>query len=318
MSSRHIVVFGHRGQDGRLLTESSLKKGISVLGISRTTVDYFSPGLFSPVKTEPRRSDKELLESRSPEAVYYLAANHSSSESNQALAVTSADIETYFTSNFSPYSSFLEEAWNLGFEGSIFFASSSQVYGTKSGEILCEESPYNPGSLYGMAKAQATWLGRKYREEKGLHVYTGILFNHESHLRSPRFLTRKIVEAALRIADGSREMLRIGNLSALVDWSLASDFVEGFQRLMETGMPDEYIFASGVRHSVQDFTEEVFGALGLDWRNHVEEDSNLLQNPPVQLGLASTAKLKATINWDPDTTLERLVRNLLFPEEDIG
>lgn len=306
-----VLVYGYMGQDGRILTRELIKKGISVIGIGREKAEYIPANNSDRGYVRPRPPDRELFVGSSPSAVYYLAANHSSSESDHGLALSADDFSRYFSSNLDPYASVLEVALQTQFNGPIFFASSSQVFGPMSGEILTEESAYHPSSLYAMAKAQSTWLGRKYREEHSLQIYTGILFNHESAFRPSHFLVPKVIQAAQKLSKGGSEVLEIGNLQSSADWSLATDFVLGFRDLLATGSPGEYIFASGKKYSVRDLLGAVFGAFGLDWERHVIENPDLIRRPAKSLGNASTCKLEGQIGWHSDSSIREFVDRLL-------
>lgn len=311
LDTKIALVYGYKGQDGQLLTKSLTEKGISVVGIGRENIEYISAKESDVVRLGPKIPDRQIFDDVRPDSVYYLAANHSSSEGNHASALLSDDFKKYFNSNLEPYVSVLEAALEINFDGPIFFASSSQVFGPKSGDVITEESPYHPSSLYGMAKAQSTWLGRKYRDEHSLQVYTGILFNHESALRPPSFLVPKIINTARRISEGADEVLEIGDPEARVDWSLASDFVSSFQDLVASGSPGEYIFASGERHSVKDLAITVFQSFGLDANRHIVQKPGIIGGPVSPLGNADIKKLRDTVRVCPKKNLQAFVAQLL-------
>ena len=135
-----------------------------------------------------------------------------------------------------------------------------------------EKTPFYPRSPYAVAKMYAYWITVNYREAYGIFGCNGILFNHESPIRGETFVTRKISRAAARIHAGLEEKLYLGNLDAQRDWGYAKEYVEAMWLMLQQDKPDDYVIATGERHSVRDMCEESFGLLDLDYRDHVEID----------------------------------------------
>jgi GDPmannose 4,6-dehydratase len=156
-----------------------------------------------------------------------------------------------------------------------------------------------PRSPYAVAKSAATWQVRVYRESYGLFACTGILFNHESPLRPERFVTRKIVAAARRIAAGSDETLRLGNLDIRRDWGWAPEYVEAMWQMLHHESPEDFVIATGVTQSLQDFIGAVFGAAGLDWREHVVSDESLFRPLDLRESNANPGKAALVLGWTP-------------------
>src|ERR1035437_6707066 len=155
-------------------------------------------------------------------------------------------------------------------ERSIRFynAGSSECFGDTGNAPADERTPFQPRSPYAVAKSTAHWLVRNYRESYGLFACSGLLFNHESPLRPERFVTRKITRAVSRIAQGSRERLTLGDLSICRDWGWAPDYVDAMWRMLQRDPPEDFVIASGVSHSLQEFVTAAFNEVGLDWRDH--------------------------------------------------
>jgi GDPmannose 4,6-dehydratase len=158
-----------------------------------------------------------------------------------------------------------------------------------------------------VAKAFGHWLTVNYRESHGLHASSGILFNHESPLRGPEFVTRKISAGVARIKLGRQDKLRLGNLDAKRDWGFAGDYVEAMWRMLQQDAADDYVIATGRNASVRDFCRIAFAHAGLDYEKHVEVDPELFRRAEVDAVLGSSAKARAKLGWAPHTSLEGLV-----------
>ena len=159
----------------------------------------------------------------------------------------------------------------------LFHATSSEIFGRPPQVPQTETTPMAPINPYGIAKAFATQMVRVYRDSHGLFAVNGILYNHESPRRGENFVTRKICRAAAAIKAGRQDKLKLGDTSAQRDWGHARDYVRGMWLALQHGTPDDYVFATGKLHSVQDVLEQAFAAVGLDWQDHIETDSRLLR-----------------------------------------
>jgi GDPmannose 4,6-dehydratase len=146
-----------------------------------------------------------------------------------------------------------------------------------------ENTPFRPRSFYAVAKATAFWEIANYRDAYNLFACTGILFNNESPLRPERFVTRKIIKAACRIASGSAEKLHLGNISIARDWGLASEYVEAMWLMLQQNAPEDFVIATGETNTLEEFVSEVFSFVGLDWHDHVVTDSSLLRPSEIMI-----------------------------------
>lgn len=170
-------------------------------------------------------------------------------------------------------------------------------------------------SPYAVAKASAHWAVAHYRDAYGLHASTGILFNHELALPE-RFVTRKVVRAAVRIAAGQRERLRLGTLDIARDWGWASTGIRrrDVAHAGAAGMPDDYVIATGIATPLAEFVARTFAALDLDWRDHVEHDPSLRRPSDITRSCGDAAKARRLLGWQATTSLDTLIGHLIAAE----
>jgi len=170
-----------------------------------------------------------------------------------------------------------------------------------------EETPFHPRSPYGASKLYAHWSTVNYREAYGMHASSGILFNHESPLRGVEFVTRKISLAVARIKYGLQSELKLGNLDARRDWGYAREYVEAMWLMLQQPEAGDYVVATGETHSVRDFVETAFEAVGLDWERYVTTDPSFLRPAEVDFLLGNPARIRENLGWKPKTTFKELV-----------
>jgi GDPmannose 4,6-dehydratase len=174
-----------------------------------------------------------------------------------------------------------------------------------------EETPFHPRSPYGVSKVFSYWITRNYREAYGMYAVNGILFNHESPRRGPTFVTRKITRAVGAILRGEQDELRLGNLEAKRDWGYARDYMEGAWLMLQQETPDDYVLATGETHSVQEFLEEAFGYVDLNWRDYVTIDPRYFRPAEVDLLIGDYSKAKRELGWEPKVKFAELVRMMV-------
>ncbi len=189
----------------------------------------------------------------------------------------------------------------------FYQATSSEIFGRVQAPVQDESTPLHPRSPYGVAKAFGHWLTVNYRESHGMHASSGILFNHESPLRGPEFVTRKISVGVARIKRGLQDKLLLGNLEARRDWGFAGDYVEAMWRMLQQDAGGDYVIATGRNASVRDFCRIAFAHAGLDDERHVAVDPALFRRAEIDTVLGSAAKAKAQLGWSSTTSLEELV-----------
>jgi GDPmannose 4,6-dehydratase len=305
------LICGVGGQDGAYLARLLLDKGYEVWGTSRdaqmtefrnlkvlqlahrVNLCSMAPTDFRSVLTVLTRSE--------PDEVYFLAGQSSVGLSFEQPVETLESI-TVGTLNM------LEAIRFLGGKIKLYHASSSECFGDVGQKPANETTSFHPRSPYAVAKASAHWMVANYRDAYGLFACSGILFNHESPLRPARFVTRKIVDSAVRIANGSGEKLTLGRLNIVRDWGWAPEYVDAMWRMLQQNAPADFVIATGVSVSLEDFVSEVFLRLGLDWREHVESDPKLFRPSDIDWSQGDARLAKACLGWEAHTKMPELVK----------
>lgn len=205
----------------------------------------------------------------------------------------------------------LESIRFLSIPARLYNAGSSECFGDTGGTAATEATPFKPCSPYAVAKAAAFWQVANYRDSYGLFACSGILFNHESPLRPERFVTQKIVRAALRIAAGSNEKLSLGRLDVMRDWGWAPEYVQAMWLMLQHATPKDYVIATGESSSLEDFVGETFAILGLRWEDHVESDATLFRPSDIRVSRANPARAKADLEWCAVKHMRDVVRDMI-------
>ena len=190
----------------------------------------------------------------------------------------------------------------------FYQASSSEMFGKVVEVPQRETTPLYPRSPYGVAKVYGHWITINYRESYNIFGCSGILFNHESPRRGLEFVTHKITHAAARIKLGHANELRLGNLEARRDWGFAGDYVQAMWLMLQQDEPDDYVISTGETHSVQEFVEEAFTHLDLDWKRYVVQDPKFYRPAEVDLLVGDPAKALNKLGWEPSVDFRGLVR----------
>jgi len=317
---KKALIFGISGQDGAYLAELLLSKGYRVFGTSRDAhLNSFTGlkklGIRDKVIIESAalhdfRSVLQTLNKIKPDEVYNLAGQTSVALSFEQPVETLESI-SIGTLNLLEAVRFTERDIKL------YNAGSSESFGDTR-EPATEDTPFRPRSPYGVAKASAFWQVANYREAYGLSACTGILFNHESPLRPNRFVTKKIIGAAVRIATGSTERLTLGNISIERDWGWAPEYVEAMWLMLQRRKLDDFVIATGTTCSLQYLVECAFQHLGLDWRQHVDCDETLLRPTELSKGMANPEKAKQELGWVAHYRVRDIVRMMLQAEKKVS
>lgn len=319
---KKAFITGITGQDGSYLSEMLLQKGYEVHGtvrrsstINTSRIDhliskYSKEGLLKLHYSDLTDSTSldNLLKKIVPDEIYNLGAQSH---------VHVSFLNPLYTSQTSVTGvvSLLESVKNLDKEIKFYQASSSEMFGGASGEVLNEESVLDPKSPYAAGKVYAHNLTKIYRESYGLYCVNGILFNHESPRRGETFVTRKITRAIGRIQVGLQEKLTLGNLEASRDWGYAKDFVEGMYLMMNHDKPDDWVLATGETHTVKNFLELAFAYFDLNWEDYVTTSDRYFRPNEVNHLLGDPSKAKNNLNWDIKTSFKELVK--LMVESDL-
>lgn len=313
---KRALICGVSGQDGAYLARLLLEKGYAVYGSSRDAQmssfrNLVRLGILAKVNLESVavndfRSVLQALMKIQPDEVYNLAGQSSVGLSFQQPVETLESISVG-TLNF------LEAIRFAGRPIRFYNASSSECFGDIN-DVADESTPFAPRSPYAVAKSAAFWEVANYREAYGLFACSGILFNHESPLRPERFVTRKIIAAAARIAAGSKEKLHLGNITIRRDWGWAPEYVEAMWAMLQQDKPDDFVIATGESHSLEEFVEEAFTAANLDWRDHVVRDTALLRPTDLAAGRGNPAKAYAKLGWQARYKMRDVVRVMVDAE----
>lgn len=341
MASRKIAfITGITGQDGSYLADLLLDKNYEVHGLKRRS-SSFNTERIDHIYQDPHLGKRQLIlhygdmtdstnlirliNEIQPDEIYNLAA--------QSHVQVSFETPEY-TANSDGLGvvRILEAIRILKKENQIRFyqASTSEMFGLSNATKLDEKSPFYPRSPYGAAKLYAHWMTINYREAYGIFASTGILFNHESPRRGGTFVTKKIVDAAVKIKDGDQDCLYLGNLDAVRDWGHAKDYVNGMWKILQYSHPDDWVLATGTAITVRDFAEKVFKKIGIKvvWsgsglneigvdengKTIVRIDQKYFRPTEVPHLLGDSAKAKKLLNWEPKYTLDDLIEEMVENE----
>ena len=309
---RTALITGITGQDGSYLAELLLEKGYRVAGmVRRASTENFERVTHLRDRIELRQGDLldqlsliSLLREIRPDEVYNLAA--------QSFVPTSW-VQPVLTAEFDAVgvTRMLEALRLAAPEARFYQASSSEMFGQVRETPQRETTPFYPRSPYGVAKVYGHFITVNYRESYDLFACSGILFNHESPRRGLEFVTRKVSDGVARIKLGLASELSLGNLEARRDWGFAGDYVEAMWRMLQHDVPDDYVVAMGETHSVRELVEVAFGAVGLDWHDHVRTDAALLRPAEVDTLIGDPSKAQRVLGWQPRVSFPELVEMMV-------
>ena len=318
---KKALIFGVSGQDGALLAQLLLGKGYEVYGASRDAqVNSFANleklGIqervsLASVTLNDFRSVLQALMKIEPDEIYNLAGQSSVGLSFEQPVETMESI-TIGTLNLLEGIRFMKSPVKL------YNAGSGECFGYTGDEGATERTPFRPRSPYAVAKSAAFWEVANYREAYDIHACTGILFNHESHLRPERFVTRKIVAAACRIAAGSDEQLHLGDISIKRDWGWAPEYVEAMWLMMQLETADDFVIATGESNSLERFVSQAFDCVGLDWHDHVVIDQGLMRPTEISANVGNPGKAITKLGWSPQYTMPDVVQAMVDAERVAG
>ena len=305
--SRRALITGVTGQDGAYLARFLLDQGYEVHGmVRRSSTENFERIADIRDRLQLHQADLldqlslvRMLEVAQPDELYNLAS--------QSFVPTSFT-QPLLTGEFTALgvTRVLEAVRQVNPRIRFYQASSSEMYGTVRQEPQNEQTPFWPRSPYGVSKVYGHWITVNYRESYGIFACSGILFNHESPWRGKEFVTRKITDGVARIKLGLQPKLRLGNVDAQRDWGFAGDYVRAMWLMLNQPQPDDFVIATGVKHSVRQFAELAFARAGLDWKEHVEIDPTLFRPADVHTLRGDAGKARRVLGWQPDVTFEQL------------
>jgi GDPmannose 4,6-dehydratase len=317
LMARKALICGISGQDGAYLAKLLLEKGYEVHGTSRDAqISTFGNlqlmGIkeritFHSMALNDFRSVLQVLAKVNPNEIYNLAGQSSVGLSFDQPVETLESISVG-TLNLLEAIRFIRQPTKF------YNAGSSECFGNTGDYTANEETPFRPRSPYAVAKATAFWEVANYREAYDLFACTGILFNHESPLRPERFVTRKIVKAACRIAAGSNEKLHLGNITIARDWGSAEEYVYAMWLMLQQDKSDDYLIATGETNTLEEFVAETFRTLGLNWREHVISDPSLLRPSEIMVSRGNPEKALRILGWQATCKMRNVIKLIVDAE----
>ncbi len=317
MTPRKALITGITGQDGSYLAEFLLGKNYRVCGLVRrsSTINFER---IAHLQDEIELIPGDLLDESSliaalrkaePDEVYNLAA--------QSFVPTSWT-QPVLTGEFTALgvTRVLEAIRVVNPAIRFYQASSSEMFGMVEESPQCESTRFYPRSPYGVAKLYGHWITVNARESYGLYACSGILFNHESPRRGVEFVTRRVTHNVARIRLGLQRKLKMGNLEAERDWGFAGDYVRAMWLMLQQDEPGDYVIATGKTHSVKQLLEIAFKRVGLDYRDYVETDAELLRPAEIHHLRGNYAKAQKMLSWQPRVTFSKLIGMMI--DSDLG
>ncbi len=323
------LITGISGQDGYFLSQLLMSKGYEVHGILRRN-SSMKQGTVDLLPDEVRKQIiihygditdghflSTLLEREKPDELYHLAAQSFVGYSFQNALST-------YDANIGGTLNVCNAIKDFSKDTRMYFAATSELFGQPKESPQNEITPFFPRSPYAISKLAGIWTVRTYREAYKLYMANGILFNHESEVRGPEFVTRKISMAVARIGNGSRESVTLGNLSSVKDWGYAKDYVEGMWKMLQQDYPDDYVLGTNESHTVREFVEVAFKIIGksISWKGSgineigLSEDGETLVKVsreffrPLESDnyMGDYSKAMKKLGWKPKTRFSDLVK----------
>ncbi len=310
------IIFGITGQDGAYLSHLLLQKGYKIIGITR---NKSNKNLFRLTKLKIAKKVKILrgvatdlkfcnrvINSKINE-IYYLAGDSSVIKSFETPDIS-------LKSNTEGILNILNILKNKKCKTKLFNAGSGQFYGDNKKNFYNINSKIEPQSPYGVSKAAAYWLIKIYREKYNIYCCTGILFNHESPLRSKEFVTKKIVDTALKIKKNKKIKLSLGNINIFRDWGWAPEYVKAIWLMMQRSKPRDFIIGSGQTHSLKDFVNEVFNYLRISKRNLRANVKKYKRKIDLRGYKANISDTKKILRWKPNVKFKSIIHKMINNE----
>lgn len=319
MHMKKAIITGITGQDGAYLSKLLLENNYKVIGITRNLLTGNLTGLnFLKIHRDVELVEANILdlsnmirilERYRPDEIYNLAAQSSVGLSFEQPIGT-------LEFNIISIANILEAVRIVNKHTKIYQSSSSEMYGNVDKNKLPIDETFiiHPASPYGISKASAHWISVNYREAYKMFIACGILFNHESVLRRPNFVTKKIISSALKIKNGEMDYLNIGNTSVQRDWGYVPEYVKVMWKMLNVKEADDYVICSGEAHSLQEFIEKVFKKFKLDISKHLKTDQSLLRPVELEIIYGNSSKAKNKLGWSYQMTFDELIEQLIEDE----
>ena len=314
--SKVALITGITGQDGSYLAELLLAKGYQVHGIIRRVAledenhrlwrirKIRNDVVLHAASLESYASIFKIIQKIVPDEVYHLAAQ-------SYVGYSFEDEFSTLNTNINGTHYVLSAVKEFAGKTKFYFAGSSEMFGKVTKIPQDETTSFYPRSSYAISKTAGFYLTRNYREAYNLYASSGILFNHESPRRGFEFVTRKISFAVARIKNGLQKKLKLGNIKSKRDWGHAKDYVDAMWSMLQHDTPEDFVVGTGKEHSVENFSDLAFKHVGLNYKDYLEIDKNLIRPSEVDTLLADYSKAQKLLNWKPKVTFENLVIDMV-------
>lgn len=312
MSRRRVLITGITGQTGSYMAELLLTKEYEVYGLIRRTSHPATHRLAAcldalrliPGDLTDQGSLIRAMKLAEPDEIYNFASQSYVAHSFEA------PLHTGDVTGLGALRVF-EAARIVCPSARIYQASSSEQFGNPASSPQDEETPFKPVSPYGCAKTFAHYCAQVYRSSYKMYLACGIAFNHESPRRGDEFVTQKIVKSVVAIKDGKMDVLRLGNTAAQRDWCHAKDVVRGAWLALQYPTPEDFVFSSGILHSVQEVVEYTFNYLGLDYHQYVKIDPTIFRPTDIHQLIGNAAKARRLLDWQPTVRLTEILQEMV-------
>jgi GDPmannose 4,6-dehydratase len=310
--AKRALITGITGQDGSYLAELLLERDYEVVGVVRRSstanlerINHLQDRVtLVPGDLQDETSLLNAVREFRPNEIYNLAAQ-SFVHSSWSLPVLTGETTALGVTRL------LDAVRVVDPEIRFYQASSSEMFGKVIETPQCESTPFYPRSPYGVSKVYGHWITINYRESYNLFATSGILFNHESPRRGLEFVTRKVTDGVARIKHGLQRELRLGNLESTRDWGYAPDYVHAMWLMLQQDRPEDFVVATGETRSIREFCEVAFGAVGLDWHDHVVVDERFYRPAEVDALVGDAAKAERVLGWRRKVDFKEMVETMV-------
>jgi len=312
LSNHCSIVLGCTGQDGSLLCKSLLKKNHRVIGVSRTKTSNPLNLKKLNILNEVERTNLNLLDQKeiekvidlySPDTIYNLSAQSSVGKSFDQPKETFASI-SLSTQNL------LESCRKTSFRNSIFFAGSSEMYGS-SKKLINLKDHKNPISPYGIAKTNSFELVKLYRDIFKIKCMTGVLFNHESTLRSDQFVFPKIIKSAVQSSKNPNYKVQMGNLNIMRDWGWAEEYIDVIEMIANAEIPSDYLICTGIGYSLTTIAQKTYERFNLRWQDHIQIKQQYFRPTDITKSVGNPIKLYEDHKWKSKININEIITKLI-------
>jgi GDPmannose 4,6-dehydratase len=315
---KKAIIIGASGQDGSFLTKFLLKKNYEIICTSRNknADEYYNHDLvkinkskivYEKLNTLNLKDIKNILNKYNPDEIYNLGA-----QSSVGLSYT-IPLET-MNSIINSTLNILESIRFHKTKIKFYNAGSGEAFGNYEEKLINEESCFRPLSPYAVAKASSSMLVKSYRESYNINCCTGHLFNHESYLRSEKFVTKKIILSAIKIFRGELDFLKLGNIDISRDWGWAPEYVEVMWMMLQQKTTKDYIISTGVTSSLTEFISIAFDYFNLNYQDYLVIDKSLLRPSDIKVNKSDPTLAKKDMGWSYKTGLKKIVTKLIEHE----